>query len=132
MSGVFAEIGAAEANATLAEAQAIGQQFSLTHRDNAAVTLYALISEQKLTDDRQRGRLKEVGVLLVRVPVQTGFVVMTDESRPITKGDKAEYPLNSGRFFFAETEEDIEQKSNGYEYKITFKENKTLTFGARS
>ncbi len=128
----YDDVGSAEAIATLAEAQAIGVSVSLTHRETAAVTLSALILKQGLSEERIRGVLREIGILVLRIPVQTGFAVMTDNARPITEGDQLEYPLDSGRYFFVKSEEDIEQGSNGYDFLVKFIEKKSLTFGARS
>jgi hypothetical protein len=130
---VFTEVGNAESRATLAEAMAIGVSFTFTHRDNPSVTLYGLVLDQSLASEYNgRGRLKEIGIIRLRIPVQTGFAVMTDNQRPVTKGDTIEYPIGSGRLFNVKGDEDIAQRANGYEYDVKFREDKTLTAGVTS
>lgn len=127
--GNFEVIGAAESTAVLAEAQAIGQQITLTHRDTTPADLYALILDQSLSGETVRlGQRVEVGNLTVMIPVQTGFAVMIDQERPITAGDTIEYPKDSDRLFQV-TSAEIAQRSNGYVYVAQCREQKTKTTG---
>ena len=128
----FSEIGAAESKGTLAEAKAIGKQIGFVHRALAAVTLDALIIYQGLNKELIRQRMVEVGIIVVRIPVQTGFAVMTTNARPVTEGDRIEFPLNSGRYFRVNQEEDIKQDANGYDFIVKAVEQKTLTWGVQS
>lgn len=123
------DIGAAEAEATKAEAQAIGDTIDLSHRGATAVTLSVLVVEQGLSQERLGGALREIGILVVRIPAQTDFAVEDSTARPITEGDLATW---RGRKFFVRSADDIEKMSNGYEYKVKFIEKKSLTLGARS
>jgi hypothetical protein len=51
-------------------------------------------------------------------------------SKPITVGDRIEYPISSGRYFFVS--DDISQLANGYIYVVPCTEHKSLTMGVRS
>lgn len=132
MSSAFDQIGEAGAAATLAAAQAMGVRISLQHRSGEAATLWAEIIGQVLGAMQLPGVESEAGVLMVLIPVQTGFAVMTSTTRPVTIGDRIEYPLSSGRYFWVEYESDIEQLDNGYVYRVQAREHKSITVGVMS
>ena len=129
--GAFEEIGAAEAEAELAVARELGKQGSLSHRGAAAATIYLFIEALRLgTAKPHIGRRVETGELVALIPNQTNFAAsMTTATRPITKGDRLEYPLSSTRYFYVQQEEDIEQLANGYIYRVRFTEHKTKDLG---
>lgn len=128
----YARIGSGEARGVLAEARAIGQQINLWHRDGSSTTLYAIVNDLILGGEKpQLGRLVEKGEIEVIIPNQTGFTAdISTTEKPITQGDKIEYKVDSGRFFFVN--EDIKQIANGYIYKVRATERKTLTLGVKS
>ena len=129
---VYDLIGQAEALGAYVEAQVIGKQIKLSHRGGSDVTLDCNILGQGIGKLEIGGRLMETGTLDFEIPVQPGFAVMSTNARPITEGDRVEFPVGSGRYFFVEASTDIEQASNGYRYKVRAYERKTFNFGARS
>jgi hypothetical protein len=134
MSDAYADIGAAEAAGVLAEAQASGQQISLSHRGATANTLRAIVDDVRLSADRpQAMRSVETYDITVIIPDQTNFSAqITGTSKPITKGDRIEYPLLSGAYFYVQSEEDIELIANGFIYKVKATSRKSLTLGVKS
>lgn len=132
-------IGLAEARGCLAEAKAIGNVVRLIRPGVADVNpLYVLLDEMigaetvgKFTSGG--GRRVQRGTLEIKIPVQTGFAVMTDDVRPIREGHEFEYPIGSGRLFFVDADPDsIKQTSQGYIFHVKAIERKTATLGARA
>jgi hypothetical protein len=128
----FDAIGQAGAAGVLATAVSMGTRISLQHRSGTAATLYAEILSQAIGGMRMRGAGVEEGTLVVMIPVQSGFAVMTGTTRPVTVGDRIEYPLSSGRYFWIDDDTDIEQLDNGYVFKVQAHEHKTGTVGILS
>lgn len=128
----YGQIGDACAAGELAAAQACGVQISLSHRGATAATLWATVLEQGIgVDESTPGRQVERGVLLLAIPAQSGFAAMTGSARPITGGDRIEYPLSSGRYFWV-TEDPIKMEPEGHVFTVTAIERKTLTQGIAS
>ena len=125
----YTDIGLAEAEAVLAEAQAIGQQFTLAHRDGSANTLWGLLTEQTLEASSRGGLESSTGILDILIPVQTNFAVMSNNQRPVISGDKIVW---SSRTFFVRSNNDIEQQANGYIYRVIAIEEKIITEGHKS
>jgi hypothetical protein len=113
-------------------AKAMGTQISLVHRSGTPVTLDAEILSESVGGMKQPGTEVEAGMLIAAIPVQTGFVVQTGTTRPITVGDRIEYPLSSERYYWVEDDADIRMLDNGYVYEVTARERKTLTAGVLS
>lgn len=137
---VFNRIGAAEARAELAVARATGNKINFKFSDTSdVVELYVILEQRigaKTVGSGLRsggGRRVGIGILMLTIPVQDGFAVMTDDQRPIREGSRIEWPQSSGRYFYVDEEtEDIQQKSNGYVYVVKATEHKTSTLGARA
>ena len=130
----YTDIGAAEAEAELAVAQAIGVQISLSHRGASANTLYAILNDIQLSAERpQPMRSAEVQEISLTIPNQTNFTAsITTAAKPVTKGDRIEYPLSSGVYFWIQNDEAIECISNGYIYKVKAASRKTTALGTKS
>lgn len=128
----YSDIGRAEAEAILAEAIAIGQQFRFWHRDNDPVDLYGVINDLGLTSDNPQSlRSVEVGTVEIIIPNQTGFdAQIVSPTKPITKGDKIEAPIDGGRYFFIN--DAMQMQGNGFIYIAKGTERKTLTLGTKS
>lgn len=80
-------IGQADADAILAEAKAMGETISFSHRGAGASTLYALVLGESLNLDRAGGMLVQERQREFIIPVQTGFAVSADDTEPICAGD---------------------------------------------
>lgn len=127
----YASIGAALGSAALATAKATGITITFTHRALTAVTLYATVVSRGIgVEELYDGHKAEVGVMLLDIPVQTGLAVMSNNQRPISDGDKIEYPASSGRYW--RVAGSIEERANGYVYRVPIREEKAHTVGVPS
>lgn len=143
MASAYSEIGAGQAEAALAVSKTIGVYIGLQHRTSLACAYAAQIRENKLSgQEPQKGRLVEEGKITFLIPSQpaiSGFSgysgtstisPILSPSKPITVGDKIEYPIGGGRYFFVT--DDVEQIANGYIYIVPCTEHKSITMGVRS
>ena len=67
------------------------------------------------------------------IPTQTGLLaaVTSTKTAAITGGDRFEFPLSSGRYWFV-TSDGVKPVDNGYVYLVTVREERALTLGQRS
>lgn len=130
MADVYDIIGAELAAAELEVAKAIGKRFLLNHRELGNTTLYGTVIELELGKEQvNRGKRVETGGLKIRIPVQTGFAVMTSNQRSITVDDKITFPYDSTRYFWVK---EIKLEANGYIAVVIAGERKTSRFGPSS
>lgn len=136
MSAAFDDVGEAEAIAILAEAKAgdRGIIFGFSHLGAAEVTLYGLLVSKKLGSDRPNpGRSVETGKMQIVIPKQTNFSLpMSTNQRPICRGDAIQWPASSSRYFYVESDSDMQELSAGYAIQVQVLERKTKTIGAKA
>ena len=122
----FANIGAAEANAEMATARAIGTTVALYHRGGTAVTLTCHVLGNRTEQIMEGGVVREARVLEIEIPIQTHFAVTADDTEPIVFGDKIIY---GGRNHFVL--DPIGKSPSGHVYTVKCAESKRLASGAR-
>lgn len=117
--------------AALEVAKATGVTLTFTHRALTPVTLYgSIVSRGIAVENLHDGRQVETGAMLVDLPVQSGLTAMTNDQRPISAGDLVEYPASSSRYW--RVNGGIEERANGYVYRVNLREEKTHTAGVAS
>jgi len=134
------DLGAAE----LEVAKAIGVLVGLQHRQQLAVPVYAQVIDQEHDAlYNSLGRLSQTSSVTFFIPAQapafsgasgfsggTGVSACSGTGKSITNGDRIEWPIGSGRYFWVDTP--IRTTHNGYVYEVTAQEIKTLRGGEKS
>ena len=131
---VYGAVGTAESAGELAIAKALGVQVSFSHRGAAAVSVWCeVVSNEFGARDISEGRaIVETEELILRIPKQTGIGDADDSTRPVTAGDRFEYPLLSLRYFFVPDDAAVAAVSNGHIWLVRVRREKPLTAGHRS
>ena len=137
----FNQIGTGLGRAELAVAKVTGQVIGFTHRANLPTALHCSILDNRIgAEDNPNGRQLEKAEITIIIPVQTfafsgvsgfsGISAITSQTtfqKPITIGDRIEWPIGSSRYFYVDA--DVEVLDNGYNYKVHGKNQRTLTAG---
>lgn len=141
---VFYRLGKDLGAAELEVAKAIGVQIGFQHRQALQVPLYAQILTQEHDSlYNSTGRLSQTASVTFFIPVQPpafsgysgfsgaqGISACSGTGKSITNGDRIEWPIGSGRYYWVETP--IRTIHNGYLYEVIATENKTLRGGEKS
>jgi hypothetical protein len=141
---VFDRIGKDLGAAELQVAKAIGVQIGFQHRQQLQVPLYAqILSQEHDSLYSSSGRLTQTASTTFFIPVQPpafsgysgysgaqGVSACSGVGKSITNGDRIEYPLYSGRYYWVEAP--IRTIHNGYLYEVIATEIKTLRGGEKS
>jgi hypothetical protein len=117
------DIGEIEAFAELTEADVMGETITLSHRGAAAVTLKALVGEERVIPEEAGGFMRERRLREFRIAIQTGFTRPTGEADPITSGDVITY---DGRLYQVN---DAPKLSGSRIYIVQTVQQKTLSTG---
>lgn len=143
----FQVIGVGLNAAELAVSKAIGQVVGFQHRASLPIPLYVqFIDIAGGAEQAQRGRLVDKNVIRMILPTQayafsgaSGFsgvssvtpVNSSGKTGTIVVGDRVEWPIGSGRYFWV-VEEGIDPIHYGYSYVVTAREERAVTLGQRS
>ena len=141
---VFYRLGKDLGAAELEVAKAIGVQIGFQHRQQLQVPLYAqVLSQEHDSLYNSLGRLTQTASTTFFIPVQAptfsgysgfsggnGISACSGTIKSITNGDRIEWPLYSGRYYWVETP--IRTIHNGYLYEVVATEQKTLRGGEKS
>lgn len=142
MSEVFDVIGSGMAKAELAVAKATGTTIGFQHRDELPVPLRVSLLDYNIgSQDSPSGRKLETADITFIVASQSplfsgvsGFsgtstiYAMTGQAKPVTVGDRIEWPLASQRYFYV-IDEPKPCIHNGHAYVIHASSHRTLTAG---
>lgn len=138
---VFNQVGTALGRAELVIAKNIGQVVGFTHRAALPTPLWITLIDYKVSsDENPSGRRLEVTDATFLVPVQgpafsgvsgfsgTSTIFPSSAQKPITVGDRIEWPVGSQRYFFV-LQDGMECIHNGYAYMVKAQHQKSLTIG---
>ncbi|HUX31557.1 MAG TPA: hypothetical protein VMV78_13180 [Thiobacillus sp.] len=144
---LFDTIGSECSKAELAACRAIGVIMGFQHRSELPVPIRCDIAEHSAgAEEVNSRRLAEVNEIRMFVPAQSpafsgvsGFSgayaitasTTSNKTAAITAGDRFEYPLASGRYYWAKND-GIKPTDNGHTYEVTIREERGLTLGQRS
>jgi hypothetical protein len=139
----FDVLGSRSGRALLRISQRLGVLIGLSHRGGTETVIYASLPSQDIGSDtamasRQKEQFDGVFRIAVQPDAMTGgpAIWATDdttqgiEAKPLTVGDRIQYPYGSGRFYFIDKE--IPVTANGYSYTVHCDACKVLTLGQRS
>jgi len=144
MSNFFDQLGRDLGRTELEVAKAIGVLIGLQHRQQLQVPLYAqVIDQQHDSLYNSLGRLSQTASTTFFIPAQApafsgvsgfsgaqGVSACSGTAKSITNGDRIEWPIGSGRYFWVDTP--IRTTHNGYVYEVVAQEIKTLRGGEKS
>jgi hypothetical protein len=142
MSSARNAIGAGLAKAELAVAKATGVQLGISHRSSDPAAFWGTVLEERVSFEPGQGhRQMEVLTVEFLIPAQSPEAVdgydgeitifpMTADAKPLTEGDRIEYPISSGRYLHVV---DVPKVTHhGYCYHVTAESSKSLAAGVRS
>ena len=139
----YDRLGFTGARAELRVAQRLGVLIGFSHRSQPEFAIYATLLQQDVGSETAiTNRQKEFYKGTFLIPVQNDAVTnavaiyptdgtaIAPENKPITVGDRIQWPANSGRFYYIN--EDVKTNDNGYTYICSAEACRPLTLGQRS
>lgn len=144
MASIFHDLGRDLGAAELEVSKAIGVLVGLQHRGQPSVPVYAQVLDQEHDSlYSSAGRLSQTQSTTFFIPAQApafsgasgfsgamGVSACSGTRKSITTGDRIEWPIASGRYFWVD--EPIRTLHNGYLYEVIATEMKTLRGGEKS
>jgi hypothetical protein len=144
MADFFNQLGRDLGSAELQVAKAIGQVVGFSHRQGEPVPIWAQVLDQEHDSlYSSTGRLSQTASTTFFIPAQppawsgvsgfsgaVGISACSGVGKAITTGDRIEWPIGSGRYFWVD--EPIRTTHNGFVYEVVATEIKTLAGGAKA